>query len=142
MPRRISTTELITYNVKVPRKWLLIAAIVLGGACVASGLTLVFLPVAHRDDPSSWVLFIAILCVVGAILAASALNAYIKFYRVVRQGRVVDIDWRPDADAGGAQYDVLVEGHTLSNDLRRSWYPTNYSYTPPPYKIGDFVDFR
>jgi hypothetical protein len=81
--------------------------------------------------------YAVVLLVIGIVVATYSYGRFNNYYRRVSQGKIVQRD-----TSGGGNYPLrwllLVEGHTLSNELRRDWRGVNAGYWQDA-EVGDWV---
>ena len=86
-----------------------------------------------------WYLGIASV-VLGIVMAVVFVRRFNHYFRRVCQGKIVLRD-----TCGGGDYplewQLLVEGYTYANELRRYWVSVNAGFWSGK-RVGDYVDFR
>jgi hypothetical protein len=103
----------------------------------------------HLPEPASvfsvewlyyhWYYVLALL-LIGSFVATYFSSRLDKYYRIVRQGKIK----RLDIVGGGffpPRFEILVEGHTYANELRRQWHGVSAGYWRNA-EVGDWIDLR
>jgi len=78
--------------------------------------------------------------VVGTVFVYLVQRKYNRFYRNVRQGKIL----QRDTNGGGnmpLDYVIFVEGYTYANKFTTQWLPVNAGYWHE-VRVGDWFDFR
>ena len=149
--------ELVRYNVVLPNKARLVLLIALGWTLLVIGVVFaVWLffamssalnnpfsgPIEYYDGPSLqlWVLP-PVLVVAAIVMLVMSIPKFTRFYRRVQQGQVVVRDSEGGAQFIPVSWYVIIEGYTLSNEIRYSKYHLTAGKWQDT-KDGDILDFR